>query len=320
VHIDKGVILVAADPDLDLSMRDLKECRPPKSQIGRGELVIGDHAHIAQNCMIFAYGGVRLGSKCVLSAGSKLYSLTSLPWNPHNRGERGVSIVPYSCRSPSHMGPIELEENVWLGLDCVVFPGVTIERDCFARSNSLIMSSFPQNSYIKGDPARRVDERYRVIAKQFQKEDETCGGAVERIMDGMTVLAIVLPSSFGEHGVHFVTPGEFSQQLAYIRHPGGTIIQPHVHHAVTRQVYYTKEVLLLKKGKLRVDFYDAKQLYLRSRILEEGDVILLIAGGHGFEVLEEVEMIEVKQGPYLGEGDKTRFPGIDGNQARVSLK
>jgi len=68
-------------------------------------------------------------------------------------------------------------------------------------------------------------------------------------------------------------------------------------------------VLWIKKGKLRVDFYSESQKYLESRMLEAGDVILLAQGGHGFEVIEAVEMFEVKQGPYAGEEDKTRFEG-----------
>ena len=83
-------------------------------------------------------------------------------------------------------------------------------------------------------------------------------------------------------------------------------------------VHYTQEVLFIRKGRLRVDFYDEKREYLESRELGSGDVILLIAGGHGFEVLEEVEMIEVKQGPYVGEGDKTRFSGISSEQVVYS--
>lgn len=70
---------------------------------------------------------------------------------------------------------------------------------------------------------------------------------------------------------------------------------------------YTQETLVLKRGKMRVDFFDDEQKYLSSRILEGGDVVLLICGGHGFEVLEEIEMIEVKQGPYAGDQDKVRF-------------
>jgi mannose-6-phosphate isomerase-like protein (cupin superfamily) len=102
-----------------------------------------------------------------------------------------------------------------------------------------------------------------------------------------------------------------------MHHPTGKVIQPHVHNPVIRQVSYTQEVLFIKSGKLRVDFYNDQQEYLDSRILEAGDVILLVTGGHGFKVLEEIEMIEVKQGPYVGEQDKTRFVGITAEEAKV---
>jgi acetyltransferase-like isoleucine patch superfamily enzyme len=161
VHIDKGVLLVASGPNLDLSTRDLKESAIQIDRVSRGELVIGDNTHIAQHCMIFAYGGVRVGSNVLLSSGSKLYSLSSLPWNPNSRAERGVSVLPYSGRSPTIIGPIEIGENVWLGLHCLVFPGVTIGRDSFARSNSVITSSIPENTYVMGDPGKRVDARYK---------------------------------------------------------------------------------------------------------------------------------------------------------------
>ena len=94
-----------------------------------------------------------------------------------------------------------------------------------------------------------------------------------------------------------------------MRHPAGTKIQAHLHNPVPRQVSYTFEVLFLKRGRMRVDFFDEQQNYLESRILEAGDVILLARGGHGFEALEEVEIIEAKQGPYVGDRDKTRFVG-----------
>lgn len=132
---------------------------------------------------------------------------------------------------------------------------------------------------------------------------------VEHIQSGSELLAIILSCRYREEGIRFFTPDEFSQQLAFMRHPAGKLIEPHVHNAVTREVQFTQEVLFVRKGKVRVDFYDAARRYLESRILGAGDVILLIQGGHGFEVLEELEMIEVKQGPYTGEGDKTRFEG-----------
>jgi mannose-6-phosphate isomerase-like protein (cupin superfamily) len=140
---------------------------------------------------------------------------------------------------------------------------------------------------------------------------------IEKITHCHQILAIIISKDFHKPGIHFFTPDEFSQQIAYMSHPKGKVIQPHTHNPVYREVMYTQEVLFLKKGKLRVDFYDNQQQYLESRILESGDVILLSSGGHGFEVLEEIEMIEVKQGPYVKEQDKTRFIGIASEQAKI---
>lgn len=131
------------------------------------------------------------------------------------------------------------------------------------------------------------------------------------------LLALIVSNEFNQPGIHFFTPNELSQQLAYMHHPVGKVIQPHVHNPVPREVQYTQEVLFIKKGKLRVDFYNVQQQYLESHTLEAGDVMLLVTGGHGFEVLEELEMVEVKQGPYVGEQDKTRFTGITTEQAKI---
>jgi mannose-6-phosphate isomerase-like protein (cupin superfamily) len=131
------------------------------------------------------------------------------------------------------------------------------------------------------------------------------------------MLALIVSHRFAEPGIHFFTPGELSQQLAYMQYEPGKVIPAHVHNEVHRDVFYTQETLFIRKGKVRVDFYDSAQNYLESLILETGDVILLIGGGHGFEVLEPLEMIEVKQGPYVGDQDKTRFPGIPSVSARI---
>lgn len=120
-------------------------------------------------------------------------------------------------------------------------------------------------------------------------------------------LAIIVKADFCKDGIEFFTPDNYSQQLAYMKHPKGKIIDPHVHNFVQRQVHLTQEVLVIKSGKLRVDFYTREKQYLTSCLLETGDVILLASGGHGFEVLEELEMYEIKQGPYAGDQDKTRF-------------
>lgn len=140
---------------------------------------------------------------------------------------------------------------------------------------------------------------------------------VDMIRDGEILLAIIVRSDFDKPGVSFFTPGELSQQLAYMHHPSGKIIDPHVHNAVARDIYFTQEVLFIKRGKLRVDFYDGRRNYLESKVLHAGDVILLVTGGHGFEVIEEIEMIEVKQGPYVGDSDKTRFLGVPSDRLKI---
>jgi hypothetical protein len=140
---------------------------------------------------------------------------------------------------------------------------------------------------------------------------------IERIINGEQELAVIIRQSFHKEGIEFITPNTYSQQLGYMSRPAGYVIAPHVHNPVPREVQFTKEVLFIKSGKVRVDFYDDDQNYLESRILCQGDVILLAFGGHGFEMLEASEMIEVKQGPYAGDADKTRFSGIDGTTARI---
>ena len=102
-----------------------------------------------------------------------------------------------------------------------------------------------------------------------------------------------------------------------MNHPSNYEIQPHMHNAVQRNVQFTKEVLFIKSGKVRVDFYDDEKKYIESRVLVSGDVILLAFGGHGFEMLEDSEIIEVKQGPYVGEKDKTRFDPVSKDQIKI---
>ena len=131
--------------------------------------------------------------------------------------------------------------------------------------------------------------------------------SIERITDGRQELALVVRRSFRKDGIEFFTPDSYSQQLGYMNRPAGYVIDPHVHNPVSREVHYTNEVLFIKSGRVRVDFYTEQQDYIESVELVEGDVILLSRGGHGFEMLEPTEMIEVKQGPYAGDQDKTRF-------------
>jgi mannose-6-phosphate isomerase-like protein (cupin superfamily) len=128
-------------------------------------------------------------------------------------------------------------------------------------------------------------------------------GREDIVIDG-NVCAIVIRVEYDRPGIQFFTPNDLSQQLASMSYPPGKIIAAHAHQPVRREVFFTQEALFIRRGKVRVDFYTNGQEYRRSCILGAGDVILLISGGHGFEVIEELNMIEVKQGPYAGTMDK----------------
>ena len=138
---------------------------------------------------------------------------------------------------------------------------------------------------------------------------------IERIdseNDGL--LALILRSGASEHGVHFVTGNDSVHQLGILQWPRGHVIDAHIHNPLTRTIDSTQEVLFIRSGKVRVDLYTENQSYKVSSVLEAGDVIFLASGGHGFEILEEANIVEVKQGPYVGEHEKTRFIPKDNPQ------
>jgi len=133
---------------------------------------------------------------------------------------------------------------------------------------------------------------------------------IDHIIHQGRELAVIVRSGFHKDGIEFFTPGSYSQQIGYMNRPAGYSIAPHVHNPVAREVHYTNEVLFIRSGRLRIDFYADDREYLESTVLTTGDVILLARGGHGFEMLEPTEIIEVKQGPYAGDQDKTRFEAV----------
>ena len=134
---------------------------------------------------------------------------------------------------------------------------------------------------------------------------------IDEIKHEDRILAMIIRANYSEDGIKFFTPDDFPQQLGYMKHPKGHKIIPHLHNKLKREIFYTFEVLYIKSGKVRVNFYDDNKNYLKNDTLYGGDVILLAYGGHGFEILENSEIIEIKQGPYAGNDDKTRFKPID---------
>jgi hypothetical protein len=120
-------------------------------------------------------------------------------------------------------------------------------------------------------------------------------------------LAIIIRAGFKNTGIEFFTEDQDSQQLGFMTRPKGHIIIPHRHNLIERKVHLTQEVLFIKSGIVRCDFFDNYETYVISKILSAGDVVLLCDGGHGFEILETAEIVEVKQGPYCGSEDKVHF-------------
>ena len=141
---------------------------------------------------------------------------------------------------------------------------------------------------------------------------------IEEIHNGEELMAIIIRKTFSKDGIEFFTPYDYAQQVGYMKRPKGYIIKPHVHYRIPRKISTLQEVLFVKRGKIRVDFFSDDQVYIISETLEKGDFIILISGGHGFKMLEETEIVEVKQGPYLEEKDKEKFDPVD--DARIILK
>ncbi len=143
---------------------------------------------------------------------------------------------------------------------------------------------------------------------------------IERLVHKELQLATIIRSQFHKEGIEFFTDDDSSMQIGYMNREKDYAIQPHVHREVERKLTQTHEVLFIKKGLIRVDFYDDQQEYIQSTIVRQGDVILLADGGHGFKMLEPSEIIEVKQGPYVGELDKVRFDPIDDRSVKMAKK
>ena len=131
---------------------------------------------------------------------------------------------------------------------------------------------------------------------------------VEVIIENGITYAIVIRRNFkSEEKYNFLTPEEYPLQLGANYYQVGETIRKHHHPDKNLAIKNVQEFILVNKGKMRALFFDDNREFCRDTILEQGDMILLTAGGHGFEVLEETILVEIKQGPYDSESDKVLF-------------
>ena len=141
---------------------------------------------------------------------------------------------------------------------------------------------------------------------------------ITKIHHKKKLYALIVRSEFRKkNGINFFTPKDTNQQFGYMKHKKKYIIKPHVHKKRLTKILFTTEVILVLKGVLRVDFYSSSKKYLYSKILREKDIVMLVSGGHGFKVLKDVEMLEIKQGPYNLIKDKIKFENIDENEINI---
>ena len=141
---------------------------------------------------------------------------------------------------------------------------------------------------------------------------------IEKVLHKKKLFALIVRSNFRKKkGINFFTDKFSTQQFGYMKHKKNYLIKPHKHNKRLTKILSTTEVIVLFKGILRVDFYDNKKKYLFSKKIFANDIIMLVNGGHGFKILKNVEMIEVKQGPYSLSGDKTKFENIDENKIKI---
>lgn len=130
---------------------------------------------------------------------------------------------------------------------------------------------------------------------------------IEKIFHNDIPLAYIIQADFLPAETAFVTPEEFNQQVGYIVYPANGRIARHVHLPVERYTVGTSEVLVVKKGRCIIDVYNDDRMLVASRELTMGDVVILINGGHGFRMIEDTVLLEVKQGPHVSQDEKERF-------------
>ena len=141
---------------------------------------------------------------------------------------------------------------------------------------------------------------------------------IEKIIHKNKLFALIVSGNYrNKKGITFFTPDNATKQIGYMKHKKGHIIKPHKHLKRTTKIFTTTEVILLLKGILRVDFYNQKKKYLFSKILKKKIIIILVHGGHGFKVIKDVEMIEVKQGPFNISKDKVKFNEFDEKKIKI---
>ena len=132
-------------------------------------------------------------------------------------------------------------------------------------------------------------------------------GPVEQIIWKDKPLAYIIRAEVAPEKTTFLTPSELNLQVGFVVYPAGGEVARHLHRPLERHIVGTSEVLVVKEGRCQVDIYDDDRRLVATRELRKGDIMLMVGGGHGFRMLEDTILLEIKQGPYTGLDEKERF-------------
>ncbi|MFQ3574330.1 MAG: hypothetical protein SNJ53_06830 [Thermodesulfovibrionales bacterium] len=120
-------------------------------------------------------------------------------------------------------------------------------------------------------------------------------------------IATIIRADYLPDKTTFITPDGYYQQTGFVVYPKGGVIKRHLHLPLQRHLVGTQEALIVKRGKVEIDLYAMDKSALGTWTLNEGDIILLVSGGHGIRCLEDTVLLEIKQGPYTGLKEKEHF-------------
>ena len=113
-------------------------------------------------------------------------------------------------------------------------------------------------------------------------------------------LAVYIPSSW-EKGLHFFSEEKDFLQVGTWRYEEGVKLQSHIHREVKREITKTQEIVFIRSGKMAATIFDEEGRFVERIELKSGDALILLSGGHGYEILEDdTRILEVKTGPFLG--------------------
>jgi hypothetical protein len=134
--------------------------------------------------------------------------------------------------------------------------------------------------------------------------------SIESVEYGGTKYAEIIWADTQVDKTTFFSPADSSFQFGLLAHESGFVEAPHFHKAVDRKILDLQQMFIVQRGVVVVELFSDDGEKLREIKMEKGDAIVLIHGVHAIRVIEDMQCISVKQGPYLGEAEDKVFVDV----------